>query len=114
MGLTECDKAWLAGLYEGEGSVSLQHDRHLYIKITQKETRLLRVIQRMVGFGPVYSEYKGTFRISKWMVSGRDALCFIATIQPFMKSKRKVAQINRALRQYARSGITHRKMMKSA
>lgn len=95
--MTNEDRSWIAGFYEGEGSVYLLHNKYVQIKITQKETSILRKIQQWIGYGEIYFEYRNKFRISKWMCTGKNALNFINLIYPFMRSKRKISQIRRVL-----------------
>lgn len=91
------DTAWLAGFFEGEGCVSLVQNKYIYIRISQKETSILRKIQKLLGFGQVYSFYRDDFRGSCWVCSSKYSKQFISLIYPYMKSNRKIAQINRVL-----------------
>jgi hypothetical protein len=96
MGLNLEDAAWLAGFYEGDGSVYVVRGRWLSVKITQKETSVLRYIKNLLGYGEIYSEYKGKFRVSKWMVVGSKARDFLDLIYPYMKARLKISQVHRA------------------
>jgi len=86
---------WLAGFYEGEGSIS--SPKHLYsfgLTIVQKDRSVLEDLQRNFG-GSVSTET--TRNISKWSLNGDNATKLALELLPRMHHLGKVEQLTKAL-----------------
>lgn len=107
--LSETDKAWLAGLFEGEGYIGHtkngvyrkdgQSSGSLQLTITQKGTATATLIHQMAGFGSV-SQAVGKHRsrdIFLYRLHGSKVRRFIACLLPYMRLPHKVDQAKKAL-----------------
>ncbi|MGC2517857.1 MAG: LAGLIDADG family homing endonuclease [Burkholderiales bacterium] len=107
--LDPCDAAYLGGLVDGEGTVTLtaQHrneNRRLVLSISNTELPLLEFVRRIVGAGHIttkrtYSEkHSPSFT---YQINGRQALSLLAQIAPYLRTyKSKRAKL--VLRDYVR------------
>lgn len=90
---------WLAGFYEGEGSVACYRKNGGYfaLSITQKDTEVLYKLQLLFG-GKVYDigKYDSSREYSCWMAYGQRAVGLAMTIFTLM-TKRRQAQLLAAL-----------------
>lgn len=98
------DLAYCAGLFDGEGCISLCKDNNsvyrLYIKISSTDYSLLEWVQEHFG-GSIYRERKGTEKRKEswgWNCKINDHIIFLFSILPFTKIKR--LQIIEALNYY--------------
>jgi len=91
------DIAWVAGIFEGEGTVELKHfaDRNGYkcqVSITNKDISLLKAVQKICGAGDIYTN--GHPDEYKWQIQRRgEARKFLLGILPYMKSDYKKHQV---------------------
>lgn len=95
--ITPTNIAWLAGLYEGEGSLSRKISGgspwQLVIQMTDKD--VLDRIENIVGFGKVYmrkkQENQPTYRQAYvYNINRREYIqAFIAMIWPYLGERRK-------------------------
>jgi len=114
--LSKFDLGWLIGVWEGEGSCGCYKMKYqnrgihwgtryiLAAEISQKEKSFIENVTKMIGFGRVevvkynkgFNE-KEPIKMFKWKSNARAARMFLNTILPFVKSKRRVKQIKKAL-----------------
>lgn len=101
------DAAYLAGLVDGEGTVTLtrrhrRENRRITVSISNTEIDLLLFAQRVTGVGLVTRKCRYSARHAPayaWAAWGRQALDVLRQIQPWMKSyKAKRAEL--ALAEY--------------
>lgn len=104
--LSDIDKAWIAGIFEGEGSIGLWErygtSKYARIAIYNNDVSMLEEIQRLVG-GKIYERKMGvrnpnwkpsyTFNLNKHKEVER----FINEILPFIRSEYKQEQILKTL-----------------
>lgn len=91
---SECDIAWMAGIYEGEGCVSGIKGRTIAL-VNQKDPEILYRIREMFG-GSITEVRKGTrFNCHVWKLYGDVARSMFAQILPYMSTRRKM-QIEKA------------------
>ena len=113
--LNPSDAAYIAGLIDGEGSISLSHkhrseNRQLVVSISNNEKPLLEFVLNKVGAGHitnkrVYSEHHAPSATYK--ITNRQALDLLEQIKPFLQSyKRERARLilNDYLRLTPRNG----------
>jgi hypothetical protein len=79
---TDLDIAWLAGIYEGEGSCA----RSL-ITVTQKDRWLLYKLKGLFG-GSINDPY-GTKSASTWIIYGKEAKRLAIKIYPMLSPRRQ-------------------------
>lgn len=98
--LTETEKAYLAGLFDGDGCVTINkiqlsgrpNPAHcLSAQYAQKERSLLVRWQEKTGLGNVY-EHSATGG-SQWIMNGQDAETFLTMVLPYLDLKRTEAEI---------------------
>lgn len=113
--LSREDAAYIAGLVDGEGTLSLSHrhrneNRQFVISISNTEERLLNYVDRTVGAGRITRK-----RISKnnhtpsgtYTISNRQALDLLRQIAPYLrtyKAERAKLVLNDYLRLTPRNG----------
>jgi|SRR5207302_1628726 len=80
--------AWLAGIYEGEGSVhyTRHHGRHVFVQIGQKDRWILDKIRAFVGGGISYNSHT---RIHLLQLYGERAKLFLWLIYPYLSPHRQ-------------------------
>lgn len=104
---SKTELAWCAGLFDGEGSISialvgpvhkdgLRTGKAMHIDITMTDKSTLEVFSRLFGgtvLGP-YKRKKSTHRDSyKWRLINHKALTFLIQVEPYMHTKRDQAQV---------------------
>jgi hypothetical protein len=91
---TTQDICWVAGVFEGEGSVAppSKHAGSLVVSITQKDKWLLERLRALFG-GSVLTNHT---KYGRWNLSGARGRGFVMTIYKFL-SPRRQEQIRRAL-----------------
>jgi len=122
--LIETDKAWLAGLFEGEGYIGYtcngvyradgQSSGCLQLTITQKGSATAELIVGMAGFGRV-SQCVGEHRIAGifvYRLHGKNVRRFIGALIPYMRLPHKVQQVKKALEHDEAKRQWPRKMVK--
>jgi intein/homing endonuclease len=100
--LTETQKAYLAGFFDGEGCVSIgkyqgKHNRtpvyQLMIVIAQKVV-MLPELCKMTGVGSVHAKRDKNGQVyQQWRMSPRDGVDFLKAILPYLKNKQMEARI---------------------
>lgn len=96
--IEEVELAWLAGLFEGEGSISFaaRGYHNLNVTVANSDLYLIEPFSRSFG-GKVYDrELYGQSGLI-WRINGKKALDFLADISPFFHSKRRQKQVSIAL-----------------
>ncbi len=102
---TETDKAWLAGLIDGGGSINIstQKDEHhtfskshyaLNLEISEKHLPTLEKVKAMCGMGSV-TEHKDKRKHRPywlWMVRSNQALYILQIVYPYLFTKRENAK----------------------
>lgn len=91
---TQAEKAWAAGLFEGEGSclVGGSGNRQPRVQMVMTDREPITRFQRIVGCGqvasyPSYSGHKPTWR---WNVQGQeDVLAVLALLWPWLSPRRQ-------------------------
>jgi len=93
-------RKWLAGFFDGEGSIGLKYNNHyrkdgtrilyLYASITQNNKKLLLALKRR--FNGAVSKHSGS-KCFAWQVSCNQADKFLRYIYPYLKLKKKVADL---------------------
>ena len=92
--LTPVDAAYIAGLIDGEGTISLSRkhhldNRHLVVSISSTESELLEYVKEVVGAGNISNKrtYSNNHTPSKtYQICNRQALDLLKQIAPFLKS----------------------------
>jgi len=91
---SECDIAWMAGIYEGEGCVSGIKGRTI-AKISQKDPEILYRVREMFG-GSITEIRKGTkYNCHVWCLYGDVARAMFKLILPYLSTRRKM-QVEKA------------------
>ena len=107
--LTEAETAWLAGMYEGEGSCSFNATNNAWIvAISGKDYDVIRRLQALTGIGTIYERKRdqpGWSDILTWNVARRgDLFDFLTAIHPWLGERRK-ARAEQCLEHL--SGLSH-------
>ena len=92
--LSRTDAAYIAGLIDGEGTISLtrrhrNENRQLEVSIASTEMALLEFVHNRVGAGRIAHKkrYSEKHRPSAtYLISNRQALAFVTQIAPYLKS----------------------------
>lgn len=93
------DIAWAAGLYEGEGTISLEIGQktgrpRFMVSVSQNEPEILLRLKAMFGGGVARTTVRATHHI--WYLNGLRAHGFLLTIFSFL-SRRRRDQVLRAI-----------------
>lgn len=107
--MSETALAWAAGLFEGEGSISVHtatrsgHTyRRLCIALGSTDEDVIRAFQRAVGVGNVngpYGPYPGSNRPCwRWQITGTKAEAVLDRLLPFLGARRtaRAEEVRRA------------------
>lgn len=89
--MTEKDIAWVAGLFEGEGTVSINRGRAAGIAIAMTDRDVLERVQAIFG-GKICISYpaKGKWKeCHKWYLSVAESEDFLLAIYPYLFSRRR-------------------------
>ena len=84
------DRAWLAGLFEGEGSITLKN-RHAELAITSTDRDVLERVVALTGFGKIYQQkrirnYKVCYRFH--LGKSAEVWMFVKWISPWLCERR--------------------------
>lgn len=105
--LTETDKAYLAGLVDGEGcfNVSRKRSKHKLreydftcrVMVVNSDTAMMLWILKTVGEGGIY-KYEKSFNpiwkpVHRWQICGNKAIEFIKEIYPYLQIKKRQADL---------------------
>lgn len=107
--MTITDLAWIAGFFEGEGSVGCyrRYERtntgktrsfSFNVCIAQKDRAILEWIKTFFGGTISYRVRTASFGLHIWRLDLRSsyAIRFLELVTPFLKTRRKIAQVKRA------------------
>jgi hypothetical protein len=101
--LTDIDKAWIAGIFEGEGTIVNHCKKYIRISIYNNDISMLNEIKRLLG-DKVYIHIHPTKRKDSWAPSHQlqmqenGIICnFLKEITPFVRSEAKRNQIERVV-----------------
>lgn len=89
--LKELDVAWLAGIYEGEGSCAITSGRAIRVEIVMTDQDVMSRIHSLTGCGSLRSvaqraeNYKSAWR---WSVGSGEAVDFLQAILPWLGERR--------------------------
>ena len=98
--MKKTDIAYIAGLFDGEGSIQITNYIHkgngsqcweVRCSLAQKESYLPLLMQFHFG-GSVQRRYKG-HNTRHWKASGRDTYEFLKVVLPYLKVKRPQAEL---------------------
>lgn len=84
--------AWLAGLFEGEGSVSISYGNCAQVRIGMTDKDVIETVHRLYPTRSMrYVERKGRRKTMYiWQVSNRDGVrAFLAGVLPYLHSRRR-------------------------
>ena len=93
------DIAWFAGLFEGEGSVSVtkprkdRNSKGIALRLTSTDADVLDLISDRVGLGSITGPFDPPSRLGKkkvwhWQLTGVAAVELLREIQPFLGYRR--------------------------
>ncbi len=105
--LTETQKAYMAGLLDGEGCIGVfkqkssgkmwQFDFGVRVIITNTNEMVLIWVKEITGAGCMYKSKKAFKEnwspVHRWQVTAEQARSFIKTIYPYLKIKKDIADI---------------------
>ncbi len=89
--LTQTEIAWLAGIYEGEGSCAITDGRAIRVEVVMTDKDVVEQIQFLTGLGSVSSlaprgeNHKPAFR---WSIGSINAVEFLTAILPWLGERR--------------------------
>lgn len=89
--LTEAQVAWLAGIYEGEGSCAITGGRAIRVSITMTDQDVMESIANLTTLGSVRTvpqrneNYKQAYT---WSIGSSDAVLFLQAIMPWLGHRR--------------------------
>jgi len=91
------DVAWVAGLFEGEGTIVVRENRTkavygLELSLASTDEDVVRLFRQVVGVGKIYGPYKyGENRKPYWKwqsYSGEDGVYVLEALLPYFLSRR--------------------------
>lgn len=103
LGHQPLDLAWIAGLFDGEGSVTISYAKHtgkrqdkgffLVATVSQNRRDVLELLKCRFG-GHISPKNPPTHkRCSHWIVTSKAAETFLRYIQPYVKLKQLVVEL---------------------
>lgn len=88
---SDIDVAWIAGLYEGEGTCYEGSNKSVMCGIYQKDPEILYWCLQMFGGTISQVRHKTPEKVCNiWNLGGDDARAFLQLIYPFMSARRKL------------------------
>lgn len=106
--MTQLEKGYVAGIIDGEGTISLEKDkefRHPTISVASCTLAILQEIQRICDGGVIASKrtYKAGHSPSwKWSIHYQRAIAILEEVTPFLKEPKKKARAELILKDYTR------------
>ena len=104
--MTRYELAYLAGLFDGEGSISIAINTYckgvpyyvLQVNISSCDEHIIKWVRAKVGFGIVFSAPPGYFGLSKrqmwrYQVKSQEAASFLRLLLPHVRMKKRQIQI---------------------
>jgi hypothetical protein len=99
--LSEPEKAYLAGIFDGEGTIGYYDFRNRHestVMITNADPRLMNWIMDTIGYGNVHTVKKGYTRrkhvVHHWRISNKPRVKeFLEAIYPYLIVKRDQAEL---------------------
>ena len=91
--MLETDKAYIAGLFDGEGSVGYYRKRNGYhtmqVSLTNCDLKVLNWLKESVGFGSIASNTRsGQYVGWAWICNGtKQVTNFLMAIRPYLRIK---------------------------
>lgn len=116
--LTDVQKSYLSGLFDGEGCVNLtkckskskawEYDFHLRALITNSNIEVIHWAHDITGIGCIFRYEKAHNKkwkpVHRWVVCTKECLDFLEAIRPYSIIKRDVIDLAVSLRQNRRGG----------
>ena len=101
MPMTKLERAYLAGIVDGEGSICLVRSharsshRHVYptLRVCNTSEELLEWIQMRCGIGTVSMQKNEYGRIYHWQAASNDAIKILAQIKKYLIIKQDQAEL---------------------
>lgn len=97
--MNESEVAWLAGIYEGEGSCAITTGRAIRVEIVMTDEDIVQRVQALTGFGSVRTlpqrneKYKTAYI---WSIGSIEAVMFLQSILPWL-GERRAARAEKAI-----------------
>ena len=104
--VTELDKAWLAGIIDGEGSIFVmkqkrkdrERDTNYILRVSVQSTDpfMAHECRNLAGGPVIYEQHEKRPNMSntlKWELNGRKAANFLESILPYMRVKHAQAKL---------------------
>jgi len=91
--MRDLEVAWLAGLYEGEGSCNITSGRAIRIEIAMTDEDIINRIHSLTGVGSVKTapkrkaNYKQVYR---WSIGGIAAVNLLQQMMPWLGDRRRI------------------------
>lgn len=97
--ITETDKAYLAGIIDGEGSITVRECRpnsfQVYVRIAQSNRPFLENLRMLCGGIGSVNDTKSSLSkrlTSAWAIASKQALLLLEAVYPYLKIKRCQAE----------------------
>lgn len=108
---TREEMAWVAGLFEGEGSISTAGKSTFVLRLAMTDEDVIRRLHRITGVGNVYdkpAQIVGHKHQWIWIVSKQEHLqAMLAAMWPWLCSRRRAKAVE-ALEVYRRPRQSHK------
>lgn len=96
--ISETDKAYAAGFFDGEGCVDIRYRtthggkyERFELRITIPQIAVDVLLWMQAKFGGLVDIHGGP-KCSRWLMTGREAAQFLATVMPYLNVKRTQAE----------------------
>lgn len=89
--MNEINWAWVAGFYEGEGTIVVNNTKALFVSICQKDPEPLYMVQKKVGYGSVVGPYANRKSHLYFYQIGKQKLAFdfCRNVWPWLSIRRQ-------------------------
>lgn len=93
--MTDVERAYLAGLVDGEGCIHVSTEFYLSVMITNTRHDLLVWVASVAGCGGLYRMQRasGNRQCYTWRANGPEAARFLAAVLPFLRIKADRAEL---------------------